>query len=390
MIQIALSTEFKLAKEAQTIEIVGAVYAGFLQAQLNGPVVRFTMEEGTSHKMSSIERVLKRFPEMKQFDHVISRPWGLGGQTQEARRIGNDADSPVVGASVEISTLLEITAGIPKRYPFFSAVVRVTDPAFGDEPSANTGRVLYPGLTIADRWGLSKRRTTLSALTIVEADPASDVPPTPAASVAAVLDACGQHSRPKQIVLPGQDSISTERVAAIARDLKTCLGEIVKRARMPHDFSNSDDHPSRQPANPRKPILVRFFRPLGYDCRGEGMMILVCSRRTTSNITVRLHLDFGTWGSHVHPTYSVHGLGFSVAIRLPVCPSSGLRGVNWIVDETHWGQIVENLAALVAELDRSVVPAIEGAAGPAPSWYEPDVASGPTYSLIPPTVSQDQ
>ena len=49
-----------------------------------------------------------------------------------------------------------------------------------------------------------------------------------------------------------------------------------------------------------------------------------------------------TWGSHVHLTYSVHWLGSSIAIRLPVCPSSGLRAVNWIVDETRWRQIVEN------------------------------------------------
>ena len=387
MIQIALRTEFKLAKGAQTAELIDAVHATFLRVQLNSPVVRFTMEEGVGHKTSSIERVLRRFPEMRQFDHVISRPWGPGGQAQEVRRIGNDIDSPVAGAPVDLSTLLEITAGIPKRYPVFSAAVRVTDPAFGNEPSANTGPLFWPGLTIVDQWGLSKRHIALSALAIVEADPASDVPPTPANSVAAVLDACGQHSRPKQIVLPGQDPNSVERIAVIARDVETCLGEIVRRARMPHDFSKSDDHPPKQPAGPRKPTLVRAFRPLGYNCRGGGVMSLVCSRRTKSNTTVRLHLDFGTSGSHVHPTYSVHWLGFSIALRLPVCPNSGLRAVNWIVDETRWRQIVENLTALVEELDRSVLPTIEEAARPTPAWYEPEVTGWPTHSLVPPPVS---
>jgi hypothetical protein len=43
-----------------------------------------------------------------------------------------------------------------------------------------------------------------------------------------------------------------------------------------------------------------------------------------------------------------------------------------IGDAARWAQIVENLAALVAELDRTFVPAIEAAAGPSPEWYHPE------------------
>ena len=38
----------------------------------------------------------------------------------------------------------------------------------------------------------------------------------------------------------------------------------------------------------------------------------------------------------------------------------------------RWQKIVENLAALVAELDRTLVPEIERAAGPTPEWYQPE------------------
>jgi hypothetical protein len=34
--------------------------------------------------------------------------------------------------------------------------------------------------------------------------------------------------------------------------------------------------------------------------------------------------------------------------------------------------VVEKLAALVAELDRTFVPAIEAAAGPSHEWYQPE------------------
>jgi hypothetical protein len=48
-------------------------------------------------------------------------------------------------------------------------------------------------------------------------------------------------------------------------------------------------------------------------------------------------------------------------------------GVQYpIGNEERWRRIVENLAALVTELDRSFVPAVEAAAGPSPEWYRPE------------------
>jgi hypothetical protein len=43
-----------------------------------------------------------------------------------------------------------------------------------------------------------------------------------------------------------------------------------------------------------------------------------------------------------------------------------------IGDAGRWQKIVENLAALVAELDSSLVPEIERAVGPSPEWYQPE------------------
>jgi hypothetical protein len=40
-------------------------------------------------------------------------------------------------------------------------------------------------------------------------------------------------------------------------------------------------------------------------------------------------------------------------------------------DAAQWQKIVENLGALVAELDRTFVPEVEAAAGPSPEWYKP-------------------
>jgi hypothetical protein len=41
-------------------------------------------------------------------------------------------------------------------------------------------------------------------------------------------------------------------------------------------------------------------------------------------------------------------------------------------DADRWQKIVENLAAMVRELDRSLVPEIEAAVGSSPEWYQPE------------------
>ena len=38
----------------------------------------------------------------------------------------------------------------------------------------------------------------------------------------------------------------------------------------------------------------------------------------------------------------------------------------------RWRQIVDNLAALVAALDRTFVPEIEAISGPSPEWFRPE------------------
>ena len=65
------------------------------------------------------------------------------------------------------------------------------------------------------------------------------------------------------------------------------------------------------------------------------------------------------------------GLGFKARLPLGVSKHS-IGGQYKIGNAEHWQKLVDNLAALVAELDRSFVPAIETAAGPSPEWFTPE------------------
>jgi hypothetical protein len=126
-----------------------------------------------------------------------------------------------------------------------------------------------------------------------------------------------------------------------------------------------------QTTGPKKPVLVHAFKPLGYDCRaGSGTFTL--RRRTSGHLTVEIALDVGTWSRSLTSTFKVQGLGFRAVLLLPVSRRAVAGGQYPIGDSDRWHQIVENLAALVTELDRSFVPAVEAASGPSPEWYSPE------------------
>jgi hypothetical protein len=110
---------------------------------------------------------------------------------------------------------------------------------------------------------------------------------------------------------------------------------------------------------------------MGYACQG-GSGTFTLRRRTAANLTVELDLDVGTWSHLVLAMFKVLGVGFKATLILPVTARAVIGAQYPIGDAEQWARIVENLGALVRELDRSFVPDIERAAGPSPEWYRPE------------------
>jgi hypothetical protein len=163
-------------------------------------------------------------------------------------------------------------------------------------------------------------------------------------------------------------------VQAITADYRARLQEIVERAAMPHllpapgDAAYRDAGPNVTAA-PKKPALERVFKPVGYIGRGESGSFTL-RRRTAANLTVELHLDGGA--PTVLAMFRVWGLGFKGLLSIPVSANVVAPAQYPVGDADRWQKIVENLAAMVRELDRSLVPEIEAAVGPSPEWYQPE------------------
>ena len=385
--RVALLTTFRTSKKEPLAELLERIHAAFQISGQGGPSLQFSFSDAPLPGfVSSVDRVLRRYPELERF--VASAAALPGGPP--IRCISNGPGSPAAGELLSFSTLLAIAAGVPRSFPFHNLSVHLHGNRFGEVSQQDrlTGALL-PGVIVGDSWWVNGRVRSLSALTIVDAAPASKKLPSPPDAVTAVLAAGGKAKSTVQVPFaltggpptattpqaPLPDPEIARAVGDVVRDYRARFEEILERAAFPHDLppilEAMQSTPLGQTTGPKKPVLVRAFKPLGYDCHGASGTFTL-RRRTPGNLSVEISLDVGTWSRSLTAMFRVQGLGFRAVLPLPVSRRAAGGGQYPIGDADRWQQLVDNLVALITELDRSFVPAVEAASGPAPEWYSPE------------------
>jgi hypothetical protein len=388
--RVALLHTFVASKKEPLAAMLDRVHQAFLDSGLGEPVIRFNFGDPQVGGVSSVARVLKRFPDLERFVTTKEPMPGLPG----VRRISNGPMSEGAGQAVAYSTLQAIAAGVPRSFPFHSVVFHFHMPEFGDViPTMLNSAEMIPGVQLSDSWWVNGRNRSLTACTVVEADPSGKKMPPPTAAVAAVLASCGKIRRtvqapladknateptavrlPTGMAIPSANPEALRAVHGIVVEYRARMKEVVERAALPHQLlpvlEALRTTSLGAASGPRKPALERLFKPMGYSCRGESGAFTL-RRRTAANLTLELHLDVGTWSHKVISMFRVWGLGFKALLILPVSANAVIGAQYPIGDSDQWQKIVENQAALVAELERSFVPEIEKATGPSPEWYQP-------------------
>jgi hypothetical protein len=390
--RVAVLTSFAANRKEPLVAMIDRVHQGFLGSGLPEPFIRFNFGDGPiAGGVSSVDRVLKRHPELARFVTDADPMPGIRG----ARRISNGPMSAASGDAVPYATLQAIAAGVPRSFPFHNVAIHFYCPEFGDLlPTPTNAAEMMAGVLVTDAWWVNGRNRSLSACVVVEVEPGNKKLPSPAGPVATVLTACGKARKTVQAPLAGKlepgavpavrlpigvalaspNPEAARAVHDIVVKYRERLPEVVQRAHLPHDLPDPANAPRLAlglTAGPKKPSLERVFKPMGYTCRGErGTFSL--RRRTAANLTLEVHLDVGTWSHNFMAMFLVWGLGFKATLILPASAKAVYGAQYPIGDAEQWQKITGNLGALVAELERSFVPDIEAAAGASPEWYRPE------------------
>jgi hypothetical protein len=378
---VAVQVEFKADRKEPLGDLVRRVASQFEQNGLEPELLAsFSDGPGGLRRTSAVERAIRKHPHLARFERNEAPLQGAG--LPPMRRLTNgDPSNPFPVADV-----IALADGVPRSLPFHSAMIHFGHSNFGRVFSIAHGLVPHAGITIGDSWWVNGRNRSLAALYAVEGNATSKKLPDPPATIGAILAGLGKPKRTAQFVAPGPPAAAPAGVAPsvetpvpreialispIVAKYRSEMKELIDRIGLPHDLPPASDarQGSLGASGPLKPTLVDAFTPRGYDCRG-GSGTFKLRRRTPANHIVELELDVGTWSRSLTVMFRVRGPGFNATLMPPVTTREGGRQYP-IGNVANWEKIVANVGAIVDELERTFVPEVEAAVGPAPEWFDP-------------------
>jgi hypothetical protein len=380
---VAVQLEFKADRKEPLGDLIRRVVAQFERTGLQPHVVAtFSDGPGGIRKTSAVERALKKHPHLARFERN-DVPLQIPGVLPTRRLSNSESTDPFA-----VADILALADGVPRSLPFNGVAVHFAHADFG-RASFLPGLSAPTGIAIGDSWWVNGRNRSLSALYGVEADAASKALPDPPAGIGAILAGLGKPRKKSQFVAPqaapapptsaenagtaAPPAMTAEiaRIVPIVKKYRSAMPEFIERIGVPHDLPPAREalQTNRGATGPLKPTLVQAFKPRGFDCRGDSGTFTL-RRRTKANHVVELELDVGTWSRSLTFMFHVRGPGFAATLIPPITRREGARQYP-IGDTANWEKIVANLGAIVDELERTFVPEIEEAAGPAPAWFEP-------------------
>src|SRR5262249_55081341 len=149
-VRVAIHTTFVASKKEPLAEMLKRVHQAFLDASLGEPALRFSFGDSPlAGNVSSVDRVLKRHPELGHFVISDSPIPGVPG----ARRISNVPALPAPFEAVPFTTLHSIAAGVPRSFPFNTVTFHLHSPEFGELiPATPASPTMITGVTLNDSW----------------------------------------------------------------------------------------------------------------------------------------------------------------------------------------------------------------------------------------------
>ena len=174
--RVLLNTEFAASRKEPLVQMFDRIVNGFTEAGLGNPAIHFSLSDASlPGHVSSVDRVLKRFPDMQRFFDESSIMPALPA----ARRLTNQRKPQ---EPMDVSVLRTIAADVPKSFPFHGVSMVFAAPGLGEGSVKTIMGEMTPGISLGDSWWVSGRSRSLSAFVFVEAETTSKkLPPLPEA-----------------------------------------------------------------------------------------------------------------------------------------------------------------------------------------------------------------
>ena len=368
LLQVLVRHEYRADRKERLGELVRRVADSFESAGVDYRVRASFSDGPLAEGVSAVARAVKKYPVVASLKRADAPLPGLPA-VPRLSNVDEEVEFP-------LELVLALCDGVPRSLPFNSVQILLAAAAFGSEAGATAPVSEALGVAIGDNWWVNGRKRTLSAGYLINGDEGSTELPPPPPAVTAVLEALGKPKKSAQHVLSGigvatpgsaPSGPPESELAAIVQRYRSRIGDFAAGVGSPHSLPPLAEALGMPAGSgPLKPTLTAAFGPRGYDCRG-GSGTFTLRRRTASNLVVELVLDVGTWSRMVKAVHSV--LTPTATARVPIPVGGALQYP--IGDTDRWRQIVDNLAAVVDELDRAYVPELEKVLGPVPEWFEP-------------------
>lgn len=288
----------------------------------------------------------------------------------------------VTGEGVPAETLLEVARGIPRRFPFGTATFAWRDVAAldftpglpaPDNTAANlyariAGRVGMPGITLVSTWGVPKRSLDLTAVVRLSSENGEGKKPQLPQATRSLLDAIGRFRSDDVFAVPDpgetlevkaelsrvDDAFKRGRALLMQRLPALPLQALEPRAR---DVSSSFESPGSV-----KEPLMQALAPLGYaPARGGGAGAMHFAKHTAEGHQLRVTVDRGTWANHFLGRFEIRSERWIRAMSIPLAPGDFPGQAYDLRDEHQIQRLCENLATVVAEIERVVYPPVRDA-----------------------------
>jgi hypothetical protein len=366
-VQVLVRHEYRADRKEKLGALVRRVADSFESAGVNYHLRASFSDSPVAGGVSAVACAVKKYPVVSSLERSDAPMPGLAA----VRRLSNTDED----VEFPLALILALSDGVPRSLPFNSIQILFAAADFGIGPELTALIPEVLGVAIGDNWWVNGRKRSLSTGYAVEGGDDSEELPPPPPAVSAVLKSLGkpksstQHVLPSELATPGSAPPGPMHgeLAAIVQRYRTGIADLVERVGASHSLPPlAEALGAPAGSGPLKPTLTEAFGPRGYDCRG-GSGTFTLRRRTAANVVVDLHLDVGTWSRMVTAVHMVRAPTATARVPIPV----GGAMQYPIGDTDRWRQIVENLAALVDELDRTYVPELESILGPVPRWFDP-------------------